>query len=140
MLIGIDPLLTGDLLRILDHMGHGDVLLIADAHYPARSMGAPVLEVATSTPELVRAVRTVLPIDMYEGPSALLMTPEPGVGVEVQAELRASAAVREDRIGSLDRFAFYEAGRSAVAVLRTLETRKYGCLLLRKGVVGDDES
>ncbi|MGP5363552.1 RbsD/FucU family protein [Brachybacterium tyrofermentans] len=139
MLTGIDPLLTGDLLRILDHMGHNDTLLIADAHYPSHAMGAPVIDLAVSSPEAVRAVRTVLAVDMYEGPSVTLMTPEPGTGEEVQAQLQESAAARTDRLEWIDRFDFYERGRSVFAVLRTLETRKYGCVMLRKGVVGDDE-
>ncbi|WP_193105737.1 RbsD/FucU family protein [Brachybacterium sp. FME24] len=140
MLNGIDPLLTGDLLRILDHMGHNDTLLVTDAHYPAYAMGAPVIELATSSPEAVRAVRTVFPVDMYAGPSVTLMTPEPGTGEEVQSQLQESAAARADRLEWIDRFDFYDRGREVFAVLRTLETSKYGCVLLRKGVVGDDET
>jgi L-fucose mutarotase len=34
----------------------------------------------------------------------------------------------------IDRFAFYERARSAFAVVITGETRKYGNLLLKKGV------
>ena len=30
MLKGVDPLLNGDLLKILDEMGHGDQLLVVD--------------------------------------------------------------------------------------------------------------
>jgi L-fucose mutarotase len=35
MLIGIDPLLTADLLHTLAAMGHGEHLTIVDANYPA---------------------------------------------------------------------------------------------------------
>lgn len=140
MLTGIDPLLGGDLLRLLDHMGHDDTLLIADAHYPSHAMGVPVIDLAVPSPEAVRAVRTVLPIDMYAGPSVTLMTPEPGTGEEVQAQLEEAVAVRADRLERIDRFDFYDRGREVFAVVRTLEARKYGCIMLRKGVVGDDES
>lgn len=140
MLTGIDPLLGGDLLRLLDHMGHDDTLLIADAHYPSHAMGVPVIGLAVPSPEAVRAVRTVLPIDMYAGPSVTLMTPEPGTGEEVQAQLEEAVAVRADRLERIDRFDFYDRGREVFAVVRTLEARKYGCIMLRKGVVGDDES
>ncbi len=34
----------------------------------------------------------------------------------------------------IDRFAFYERARAAFAVVMTGETRKYGNLLLKKGV------
>lgn len=46
MLTGIDPLLSGDLLRLLDHMGHNDTLLVTDAHYPSHAMGVPVIDLA----------------------------------------------------------------------------------------------
>lgn len=140
MLTGIDPLLGGDLLRILDHMGHNDTLLVTDAHYPAHAMGVPVVELATTSPQAVGAIRTVLPVDMYAGPSVTLMTPEPGTGEVVQPQLQEASAARADRLEWIGRFDFYERGREVFAVVRTLETRKYGCIMLRKGVVGDDES
>ena len=37
MLKGIDKLLTGDLLKVLCDMGHGDELVIADADFPAET-------------------------------------------------------------------------------------------------------
>ncbi len=37
MLIGIDPLLTPELLMILRAMGHGDEIAIVDGNYPAKS-------------------------------------------------------------------------------------------------------
>lgn len=140
MLTGIDPLLGGDLLRILDHMGHDDSILVADAHYPSHAMGVPVIDLAATSPDAVRAIRTVLPVDMYAGPSVTLMTPEPGLGDDVQPLLQETAAARGDRLEWIDRFDFYQRGRGVFAVVRTLETRKYGCVMLRKGVVGDDES
>ena len=35
MLIGLDPLLTPDLLHTLAIMGHGDSIVLVDANYPA---------------------------------------------------------------------------------------------------------
>ena len=136
MLTGIDPLLGGDLLRLLDHMGHGDTVLVADAHYPTYKTGAPVVDVHATSPEVLRAVRSVVPFDGYEGPSVTLMTPEPGEGEEVGAQLREAARAPEERIDAVERFAFYELASTAFAIVRTAETRKYGCVLLRKGVVG----
>ncbi len=40
MLKGTDPLLSGDLLKILDDMGHGDQLLLVDRNYPAAASGS----------------------------------------------------------------------------------------------------
>ena len=41
MLIGISPLISPDLLRILSMMGHGDEIILADAHFPSESLGPP---------------------------------------------------------------------------------------------------
>ncbi|MBR23010.1 MAG: transport protein RbsD/FucU [Leifsonia sp.] len=136
MLSGIDPLLTGDLLLLLDHMGHGDTVLIADAHYPVYSMGSPVVEVNASAPEVLRAIRTVIPVDDYEGPSVSIMQPDPGEALEVGDELRTAARCAAHRLEALERFAFYERARGAFFVARSAESRKYGNALLRKGVVG----
>ncbi|MEO8528910.1 MAG: RbsD/FucU domain-containing protein, partial [Pseudolysinimonas sp.] len=35
MLKDVDPLLSGELLKVLDEMGHGDVLVIADRNFPS---------------------------------------------------------------------------------------------------------
>ena len=136
MLKGIDPLLNGDLLRLLDRMGHGDTVLVADAHYPVYAIGVPVIEARATAPDVLRAIRSVVPYDGYEGPSVSFMQPEPGEGAEVGAQLREAAACPEDRLESLERFSYYELARGAFCVVRTAETRKYGNALLRKGVVG----
>jgi hypothetical protein len=43
MLKGIDPCLSPDLLKLLAEMGHGDELVLADAHFPGHSLNARVL-------------------------------------------------------------------------------------------------
>lgn len=64
MLEGINPLLTGELLLHLDRMGHSDSVVIADAHFPAWALGDRVVDLpGTTTPEVVAAIRTVLPLD-----------------------------------------------------------------------------
>jgi L-fucose mutarotase len=35
MLVGLDPVLSPDLLHALAAMGHGDHVVLVDAHYPA---------------------------------------------------------------------------------------------------------
>ena len=43
MLRGISPLLSPELLAVLSRMGHGDELVLADAHFPAESVNSRVL-------------------------------------------------------------------------------------------------
>ena len=38
MLKGISPLISPELLKILCEMGHGDEIVLSDAHFPAHTM------------------------------------------------------------------------------------------------------
>ena len=42
MLKGISPLISPELLKVLCEMGHGDEIVLADANFPAESMGQRV--------------------------------------------------------------------------------------------------
>ena len=133
MLEGIDPLLTGELLLHLDRMGHSDAIVVADAHFPAWAVGTRVVDLpGTTTPQVVAAVRTVLPLD--DAPALDLMASADGEVLDVQREIAAAAGTDAPRY--VDRFDYYELAKKAYVVVRTGETRKYGNALLRKGVVG----
>ena len=43
MLKGISPLIGPDLLALLHRMGHGDEIVLADAHFPGESVGQRLL-------------------------------------------------------------------------------------------------
>ena len=43
MLKGISPLISPELLKVLCEMGHGDEIVLADANFPAESMGQRVV-------------------------------------------------------------------------------------------------
>ena len=38
MLQGINPLLTGELLKRLGEMGHSEAVVVVDAHFPAAGL------------------------------------------------------------------------------------------------------
>ena len=136
MLTGIHPILAGELLAALDRLGHGDELVVADANFPAHRVGAQVVEApGLPSPAVVEAIRTVVPLDGYEGESVLLMAAEGGERLAVQHELVEAASAPADRVAELERFGFYERAAAARLVVRTGELRPYGNLLLRKGVV-----
>ncbi|BDZ40300.1 RbsD/FucU family protein [Microbacterium suwonense] len=135
MLEGIDPLLTGELLLHLDRMGHSDSVVVADAHFPAWALGARVVDLpGTTTPEVVAAICSVLPLD--DAPALDLMESADATVLDVQRELMAAAGTAEHSTGFVERFAYYGIAKSAYLMVRTGETRKYGNALLRKGVVG----
>lgn len=134
MLMGIHPLLTGELLAHLDAMGHSDAVVLADAHFPAARLATRLLVFpGTGTPQLVAAIRTVLPLD--DPPALDVMATPDGAPPPVQQELITAAGVDRAAVRFLDRHAFYAAAAGAFLVVRTGETRVYGNATLRKGVV-----
>lgn len=134
MLTSIHPILTGSLLAHLDAMGHSDAVVLADAHFPADRLAERLLTFpGLSTPDVLAAVRTVVPLD--DAPSIDLMTSADGSRLPVQDELIAAAGAAERDVRFLDRHEFYDVAADAYLIVRTGETRTYGNVILRKGVV-----
>lgn len=134
MLTSIHPILTGSLLAHLDAMGHSDAVVLADAHFPADRLATRLLTFpGLSTPDVLAAVRTVIPLD--DPPSLDLMTSADGARLPVQDELVAAAGAAEQDARFLDRHEFYGVAAEAYVIVRTGETRTYGNVILRKGVV-----
>jgi L-fucose mutarotase len=134
MLQGINPLLTGELLKHLDEMGHSESVVVVDAHFPAAGLAERLVTLpGTTAPEVVAAIRTVLPLD--DVLPADLMASADGEVLDVQRELLAAAGVSEDDARFVDRYAYYDVASSGYLIVRTGETRKYGNAILRKGIV-----
>jgi L-fucose mutarotase len=135
MLNGINPLLTGSLLKALDEMGHSDSVVIVDAHFPAFRLANRLVSLpGTTAPEVLAAVRTVLPLD--DSPAVELMESADKTVLVVQQELMTAAGVEADKVRFVDRFAFYESIGDSYVIVQTGETRTYGCVIVRKGLVG----
>lgn len=141
MLKGIDPLLSGDLLHILDDMGHGDVLMIVDRNYPAVASGRPVIRLGeVSVLRAARAILSVFPLDSFvDRPlERMEVDDDPLKTTATQEVLLALASEYEGRqleYGVVPRLDFYERAKSAFAVVHTLDTVPYGCFFLHKGVI-----
>ena len=146
MLKNIPPLLTPDALHALASMGHGDDVAIVDANFPAahvaRLGGARLVQLAGSTTtEALKAVLQVLPLDNFVPDAAWTMQVVGNASVvpEPVAEFAlALAQAGEKPAAALERFAFYAQAHAAFVILRTGEQRKYGNILLRKGVISSD--
>jgi len=142
MLIGIDPLLNGELLKLLDEMGHGDELLLVDRNYPAAASGRPVVRLGpASVTEAAAAILSVFPLDRFvQRPvERMEVDDDPAVVGDSQAEVLAVArrGWPELEFGVVPRLDFYRRAQSAYAVVHTLDNRPFGCFILRKGVVND---
>lgn len=141
MLRNIPSILSPDLLHALAAMGHGDDLVIADANYPAESSGLPCIRLdGISATDVLEAVLTLLPLDGFVDDPALVMqvVGDPSAVPEIVTEFQTiidRTADNPARIGSLERFSFYERARNAYAVVQTGERRLYGNIILKKGVI-----
>jgi L-fucose mutarotase len=141
MLKGIDPLLSGDLLKVLDDMGHGDELVIADRNFPAYATGRPVIRLGEVTiTRAVQAVLSVFPLDMFipRPLERMVVAEDPALTTTRGDEILAAAIAAEGRElewGVIPRFEFYERAAKAYAVIHTLEDEGYNDFILTKGVV-----
>lgn len=146
MLKNINPILNADVLCALRAMGHGDVLVLCDANFPADSVArqtvlGKVLRIdGVGTQEAARAILSVLPLDTaVEVPAHRMeIVGAPNDIPPVQQELQQEIDHAEGRarpMGSIERFAFYEEAKKAYCVIATSERRFYGCFLFKKGVL-----
>ena len=142
MLLGLDPVLSPDLLHALAAMGHGDRVALVDANYPATRGRRLVRLPGLDTPRVLQAVLSVLPIDTFlpEPCAVMQVVGEPDVLPPVVADMNAVLAEHGAQPAvSLERHAFYGAAESAYVVVQTGERRFYGNILLTKGVVAMEE-
>ena len=144
MLKNIPPILSPQLLKVLCEMGHGDRIVLADANFPAVSMGKKNIVIRCDghgIPELLEAILTLFPLDDYVAAPVQLMEVAPGPEVEtpIWDTYRAIVAGHDSRggnaVGCLERFAFYREAQTAYAIVATGEKAPYANIMLQKGVL-----
>ena len=140
MLKGISPLIGPELLGVLCRMGHGDEIVLADAHFPGESLGRAVVRAdGLRIAALLDAILPLFELDSYVDGPAVMMAAVPGDTLDPAVEKSYRAAIDRHSPSSppirrVERFAFYERARAAFVIVMTGETAKYGNILLRKGV------
>ncbi|HEV7285658.1 RbsD/FucU family protein [Kaistia defluvii] len=140
MLKGLSPILSPDLLWTLRAMGHGDEITIVDANYPATSAGPELIRIdAATAPQVLEAILSLLPLDQYDDVAAISMQvvgdPDRREPIVDEFEAIVQRHEPEHKVHSLERFAFYERANAGYAIVQTGETRQYGNLILKKGIV-----
>lgn len=144
MLKGIPPIIQPDLLKILSEMGHGDAIVLADAHFPAESVGVRFHVIrydGQPIEPLLDAVLQLIPLDQYTEHPVLLMDKVPGDTVDTPIWDRYRQVIdrhepgRQAGIGMLERFAFYEEAGRSYCIVATGEQSQYANIIIRKGVI-----
>ena len=147
MLKGIPPIISPELLAILNEMGHGDRICIGDGNFPGASYAAEggaefVRADGHGVCELLDAILQLMPLDAYvEKPASIMqVTPQDeGMEVPIWEDFKKIIEKYDDRgadaIGSFERFDFYDEARDCYCILQTGETQIYANIILQKGVV-----
>jgi len=141
MLKGISPLISPELLKTLACMGHGDEILLADAHYPGESMNENVIRAdGLKIADLLSAIMPLFELDNYVHNPIIMMNPGEGDKLDLKVEASYLKSIipfckTKPSIERLERFKFYERSKKAFAIVMTGETAKYGNIILKKGII-----
>ena len=135
MLKGISPVISPELLKTLAEMGHGDEIVISDAHFPGHAFNPRTLRAdGLGADMLLAGIIPLFELDAYATP-VIMMAAVPGDELDPAVEAKYRKALGYDgKIERMERFAFYERARKAYAIVLTGETGKYGNIILKKGV------
>ncbi len=140
MLKNISPLLSPELLATLCAMGHGDEIVLADAHFPGESTNDNVVRAdGLRIADLLNAILPLFELDAYVDAPLVMMAAVEGDTLDPAVEEAYLKPVQKHApkghaIARIDRFDFYDRARDAFAVVMTGETAKYGNIILKKGV------
>ncbi len=141
MLIGIDPVISPELLDTLFRMGHGDEIVLADAFFPGDAFNARVIRAdGIRVPALLDGILALMNLDSYVPHPLAMMQPVPGDTLDLAVEKSFREPIDRRWPGTpaierVERFAFYERAKKAFAIVMTGETVKYGNIILKKGVI-----
>lgn len=140
MLKGINPIISPDLLKLLAEMGHGDEIVLSDAHFPAHTFCPKnVLRGdGLQIPDLLEGIIPLFELDSYADPLVMMAAVagdalDPAVEKAYMAAIRRHAPQAPDPV-RIGRFDFYARAEKAYACVVTGTTAKYGNIILKKGV------
>ena len=146
MLINIDPILSPELLHALRSMGHGDKLVLADANFPSASLAKKLIRLdGVNIPNAAKAILSVLPLDSFVDYPVERMEIDDNpdeiddVHQDLIDVLKISAGDKW-KVGSIERFKFYEEAKQAYMIVSTTDARAFGCFIITKGVIKPDGS
>lgn len=140
MLKGIHPAISPTLLKVLAEMGHGDELVLADAHFPGHQLHHQVLRAdGVDIATLLEGISQLIELDQYVDTPLIMMKVVEGDTLDPSVEERYVSAIQQNiteklNLTRIDRFSFYERAKQAFAVVITGETAKYGNIIIKKGV------
>ena len=141
MLKRIPKTFTPELLKLLMEMGHGEAVLISDGNFPQKSMNLIDESIFIPTCDISELLKDILyffPLDKAVEAAAFAMeSVQEGQRYEEYTKLIEANGSKLELVG---RFEFYDLAEKAIGIIVTADTTKGGNILLKKGVVTDDDT
>lgn len=140
MLKGISPLFSPELLATIYMMGHGEEIVLADAHFPGHSTNDTVIRAdGLGIDDLLSAILPLFALDSYVSDPVVMMACVPGDEPDPAVEAGYQSVIDQYSPGTppiqfIERFDFYDRASQAFAVVMTGDTRKYANIIIKKGV------
>ena len=135
MLKGISPVVGPELLSTLCRMGHGDEIVFADAHFPAESLGPPVIRMdGVGIDAILEGVMPLIVLDQYDEKAVMMMEVVPGDTPDPNVENGYSEIIQrnEKKAWPVTKI---ERAKRAFAIVVSGDVRKYANVILKKGVI-----
>lgn len=139
MLKGIPKVIGPELLKILDEMGHGDEIVLADANFPAAACAGRLVRAdGIGGAQMLEAVIRLFPLDSVAKENCTVMAvnrgePRPPIWEEYYRIIDREERGRKS--AEIERYAFYERAKQAFAVVQTGEGALYANIILKKGTL-----
>ena len=140
MLKGLDPVLSPDLLSTLRAMGHGDEIALVDGNYPGAEHARRLVRAdGHGVIRLLDAILSLMPVDDFVDHALFRAS--------VRGDLEALDPVHREMMAVCSKWEperplialppaeFYTRVKAAHTIVQTSESRLYGNIVLRKGVI-----
>ena len=140
MLKHIPKTFTPELLKLLSETGHGETILISDGNFPQKSMNLideSIFIPVDNISELLKDILHFFPLDKAVETAAFAMeSVKEGQRYDEYVKL-----IEENgsKLGLVGRFEFYDLAKDSMGIIVTSDTTKGGNILIKKGVVKDDD-
>jgi L-fucose mutarotase len=136
MLIGINPILSPDMLHALRSMGHTDEIAIVDGNYPALSDAKRLIRAdGHHSAALLEAILDIMPVEDGLEDAVFIPHTDKPQPIHGQFKLIFEKRLPKIKVKALVGDAFYNRVRGAYAIIASSEPALYGNIVIRKGVI-----
>lgn len=141
MLKHIPKSFTPELIKLLMEAGHGENIIISDGNFPHKSVNSQNLSIYIPTNDITSLLHDILyffPLDKTVEAAAFAMESlKTGRKYNEYTELIEKNG---SKLQLVERFEFYRLAKDAFGVIVTSDTTRGGNILIKKGVVAEQEA